>query len=84
MVSATHADRQRSPVPTGRGPLPAAAAGAVEIRLPLGDPDAGRTLCRIFILPPGATAAEPLADRPRAASRTHDDEEPTWEDAQWQ
>ena len=53
--------------------MPPAAARAVEIRLPIEDPDADRTLCLIFILPPGTRAAEPIHERLRAASQRHDD-----------
>jgi hypothetical protein len=80
--------------------MPPGAARAIEVQVPIENSNADRTLCRILILPPTATAAEPHVDQMRAASSKHDgsantgrgrlplgppaDEEPTWEDAEWQ
>ena len=100
MVSSTYAYRQRSPAPPNRRRMRPAAARAIEIKLPLESLKADRPLCRILILTPDATTAERRVVQVRAAPNTHEvgsasaggrfhrgplaDEEPTWEDAEWQ
>jgi hypothetical protein len=100
MVSATYANWQRSPVPISKERMQQAGASAIEIHVPIEHAKADRTLWRILILPLDATASDPHVDQLRAASNTHDrstdaagdrfrlgpqaDEEPTWEDAEWQ
>jgi hypothetical protein len=99
MVSATYAYWQPSPVPTRQRRMPPAVARAIEIQLPIENSNADRTLCRILVLPARATVAEPQLIHVRAASDPRDgsadaggrihlslpaNEEPTWEDAEWQ
>jgi hypothetical protein len=99
MVSATYAYWQRLPVPNRQRRMPWEADRAIEIQLPIENPDADRTHCRIVVLPARATAAEPHLVHVRAVSDTCDGsadaggwlpfnllavEEPTWEDAEWQ
>jgi hypothetical protein len=84
MAGVTYPYRQRSPASNRQRRLSRAVARAIEIQLPIAATKADWSLYRIFILPIGAIADEPHRNQVRAGSTSFADEEPTWEDAEWQ